>query len=40
MIEFKEIFHGGIHEHCMFMKKNKLAHKTIFLNIVNFYCIM
>jgi len=56
MIEFKEFFFGGIHEHrmfikknnflggihenCMFMKKHKLACKTIFLNIVNFYCII
>ncbi len=25
------------HEHHMFMKKDKLAHKTIFLNVVNFF---
>ncbi len=24
------------YEHCMFMKKNKLVHETIFLNVVDF----
>jgi hypothetical protein len=27
---------GSIHELCMFMKKYKLVHRTIFLNIIDF----
>lgn len=26
---------GNLHEPCMFMKKDKLAHETIFLNVVD-----
>ncbi len=33
----KIVFKWNSHEHVMFMKKDKLAHKTIFLNIVNFF---
>lgn len=27
---------GNLHEPCMFMKKDKLAHEAIFLNVVDF----
>ncbi len=35
-VEFGEIIpKGGILEHCLFMKKDKLVHGTIFLNVVD-----
>jgi len=33
----KFVFKWNNHEHHMFMKKNKLVHKTIFLNVVKFF---
>ncbi len=40
-VEFGDIvFEGGTFEHCLFMKKNKLAHRTILLNVIDSCCIM
>jgi hypothetical protein len=35
-VEFRDIFfEGNILKHCLFMKKNKLAHGTILLNVID-----
>jgi hypothetical protein len=35
-VEFGEIVpEGGTLEHCLFMKKDKLAHGTILLNVID-----
>ncbi len=37
-VEFeKNDFEGGIFEQCLFMKKDKLVHGTIFLNVVDYW---
>jgi hypothetical protein len=30
------VLEGNTYGHCTFMKKNKLVHETIFLNVVDF----